>query len=167
MAVHRHNGLQCLRRLSAIIVFPDDEEPTFTKFPELPSEIRAMIMVEAILAPKAITVSRTRKLVKPTGKGGQTVKLPCATVHVLDAYDPAMLHVNKQARQLALKHYRYAFHGRLKKPIYFNFTIDYLQFETGHTIPVFEAPSARLGFGKVDRKISPQDPAYHSRSTSV
>ncbi|KAH6720199.1 hypothetical protein BKA61DRAFT_231563 [Leptodontidium sp. MPI-SDFR-AT-0119] len=139
-------------RPSGIIFFPNDDEPTFLKFPKLPFELRTMIMLEEILVPRVITIWRTTKLVKPKVKGGHTVKLPCAGVHISDAYAPSLLHVNQEARKLALKHYQYTFHGRLQRPIYFNFAIDYLHFDNGHAIPVFERPRATLGFGKVDPK---------------
>ncbi|KAH7395747.1 hypothetical protein BKA64DRAFT_754676 [Cadophora sp. MPI-SDFR-AT-0126] len=77
---------------------------------------------------------------------------PCAMVGITDAYPPAVLHVNKKSRELALKGYKYAFHGRLRWPIYFNFDADYLHFENEHAMPVFEYPRSRHNFGKCNKK---------------
>ncbi|PVH84883.1 hypothetical protein DL98DRAFT_71869 [Cadophora sp. DSE1049] len=127
------------------------KEPTFHGFPNLPLELRTLIWNDAIRTPRVITISRTTRMVQVAGTPYK-LHQPCAMVGITDAYPPAVLHVNKESREFALKGYQYAFHGRLRRPIYFNFAADYLHFENGHAMPVFEYPRSRHNFGKCNKE---------------
>lgn len=126
-------------------------EPTFDRFIQLPWDIRILIWEAILRAPRVITVSRITRMVQIKGTPYKN-RDPCASVGPVDAYPPAILHVSRESRYLGLKVYRYAFHGRLRRPIYFNFALDYLHFENGHALPVFEYPRDLHNFGKVDKK---------------
>ncbi|CZS99672.1 uncharacterized protein RAG0_07994 [Rhynchosporium agropyri] len=126
-----------------------DEERTFHGFAKLPVELRLLILDAFIHFPRVITVYRENKFVKAKGPrvSKSSYRIPYAMVKHCDVEIPILLHINKEFREYASTFYSLAFEGRLKKPIYFNFAVDYIHYYDISAVEALDNPRPELHWG--------------------
>ncbi|KAH8784373.1 hypothetical protein BGZ57DRAFT_925369 [Hyaloscypha finlandica] len=112
---------------------PVEEPPSlkFTLFPKLPPELRNKIWEFALPGPRKITIETW----------------DCVIVHVKLQHRhrqqqnksdiPVTLHVCRDSRAIALKHYSLAFSYRLLRAVYFDFEIDTLHLVDEYALRAF------------------------------
>jgi hypothetical protein len=96
---------------------PEKSSPTFTLFPKLPTELRLKIWKYALPGPRAIRVQRA----------WSTLSRRIRAV----AKPPAVLQINSESRQLALRFYEVSFNNAIKgRPIGIDYQVDALYMES-------------------------------------
>jgi hypothetical protein len=123
----------------------------FNPFPRLPPEIRDTTWALAIPGARVITV-----IGNEVYKKDATIDHCRFQQHAKALADiPALLHVNKEARAVALKHYKLAFGTCLSGTgVYFNFSRDILHFDLFSTLQKFygELLHTNLQFHRLVRR---------------
>jgi hypothetical protein len=94
----------------------------FTLFPELPKELRDMIWRHAIPPPRIVAFNNTEVI----SAERQPFRVPVVSAEIKT---PAILHICRDSRELGLQFYKQAFKFELRKPIYFDFDRDLVQFK--------------------------------------
>jgi hypothetical protein len=108
----------------------------FVFFPRLSTELRLMIWVFAIPGPRTITIFAQREsyVLNSDGHGACNPSIPAKP----DSKAPALLHVTRESRGVALKFYSLVFKEHLnKRPVYFRFATDTLYMENWHAFRCF------------------------------
>lgn len=97
---------------------------TFTKFPDLPPEIRREIWKYLLPGPRVIHIMGS-----PRTNGGQCFVNTTET--------PKLLHICQESRVLTLERYRLSFEPHLRHPIYFDFSSDALLLQNEKVLSMF------------------------------
>jgi hypothetical protein len=120
---------------------PGSRVEGFHLFPKLPAEIKLKIWKLSLPGPRAITIRPGKHSYITTNIVGGILPNP----NVYDVYNdkavtktPALLQVNRESREVALKSYRPIFRCQPNDSIvYFDFAIDYLQLPTHSSLVHF------------------------------
>jgi hypothetical protein len=102
----------------------DSKPETFTRFPDLPPEIRREIWKYLLPGPRIIHIMGSHRT-----NGGQCF---VDTVEI-----PTLLHTCQESRSLALKRYKLSFEPHLRHPVYFDFSSDALLLQNEKVLSMF------------------------------
>ncbi|KAH6720208.1 hypothetical protein BKA61DRAFT_569890 [Leptodontidium sp. MPI-SDFR-AT-0119] len=119
----------------------DKEVLTFTLFPKFPLELRLMVWKEALPGPRMIGFLAKGSDESSATITGKTFQRPAPS-------DPVILFVNHESRSVSLSTYQLAFHHRLPKPVYFNFSEDSVFFPNVRGLLAFT-----LGYLKAAKRL--------------
>jgi hypothetical protein len=108
----------------------------FVFFPRLPAELRRIIWLFAIPGPRTITIFSQKEafVTNADGHAACNPSIPAKS----NSKAPALLHTNRESRDVALKFYSLAFKEHLnQRPVYFRFSTDTLYMENWHAFRCF------------------------------
>jgi hypothetical protein len=120
--------LACLRRhdfVSAENNNSDESGPTFTLFPQLPTELRLKIWKEAIPGEPRVIIFKLK------GKGLSDPRIHAA------AKTPAIFQTNQESRQVGLGVYELAFKSILERLVYIDYRMDAVYMQSPYTFEAF------------------------------
>jgi hypothetical protein len=141
------NSIAGIRSLAPPIPSNKDTENEFSGFRKLPTELRLKIWGYAIPATRILKVVKNEnpsKIVISQNPDG-THSGRCSRSYLILAATPAVLHICRESRVLALQHYALAFHTTLDdRPIYFNFETDVFHFEDTDVLNKFSGNAFML-----------------------
>jgi hypothetical protein len=101
---------------------------TFTKFPDLPSELRREIWKYLLPGPRVIIIAG------PPRTSYRRIEGRC---FVDGIKTPELLHICQESRDFALERYRLSFGPHLSSPVYFDFSSDVLLLDNEKVLSMF------------------------------